>query len=272
MVQEVRKEDGAADEPRNGKGVRPSQRPRFDKSEHHSGDAEGAGEGADHVEVAVVTLGLDEDHPAEQPHRHPDRHVDEHHPTPRDQLGQQAAGHESCGAAGSRHRGVETNGADPLLSFRERGGEEGEGTGCSQRRAQALDGPGPEERPPGDRQAADERAHGEDPDAEQEHPAAAEQVARPGSQQEEASEREDVGVDDPREGSRGEAQAPLDVREGDVDDRGVQHHHELGGEDHPEENGGATGTPRGPRTRRNVRRRRGTPGLRARRGSGGLGH
>ena len=64
---------------------------------------------------------------------------------------------------------------------------------------------------------------------------AAEQVARSGSEQEEASEGEDVGVQDPREGARREAQALLDVRQGNVDDGGVEYDHQLGGQDHEQE-------------------------------------
>ncbi len=57
-------------------------------------------------------------------------------------------------------------------------------------------------------------------------------------EEEEAAEGEQVGIQDPGEPTPGEPEARLDVREGDVDDRGVQHHHELGGEDHEEEHRG----------------------------------
>ena len=91
---------------------------------------------------------------------------------------------------------------------------------------------------PGDGQPAEQGAQGEDGDAGQECPAPAEEVTGPSPQQEEATEGEQVGVEDPGEVTSGEPEALLDVREGDVDDRRVQDHHQLGGQDHEEEHRG----------------------------------
>ena len=71
-----------------------------------------------------------------------------------------------------------------------------------------------EEHPAGDGEPAEERAHGEDGDAGQEGPAPAEQVARAGPEEQEAAEREQVGVEDPGELAAREAEALLDVRAG----------------------------------------------------------
>ena len=79
---------------------------------------------------------------------------------------------------------------------------------------------------------------GEDGDAGQERAAPPEQVAGAGPQQQEAAEGEQVGVEDPGELAPGEAEALLDVREGDVDDGRVQDHHELGGQDDEQEHRG----------------------------------
>ena len=69
---------------------------------------------------------------------------------------------------------------------------------------------------------------GEDGDAGQEGPAPAEEVAGACAQEQEAAEGEQVAVDDPGELAPREAEPLLDVRQGDVDDGGVQDDHQLG--------------------------------------------
>jgi hypothetical protein len=56
----------------------------------------------------------------------------------------------------------------------------------------------------------------------------AEEVAEPAAEQEEAAEGKDVGVDDPGQAALAEVERVADRRQGDVDDRGVEHDHELG--------------------------------------------
>ena len=79
-----------------------------------------------------------------------------------------------------------------------------------------------------------EGADGEQGRAGGEHAAAAEQVGGAAGQQEQAAEGQHVGVDDPGEGGGAEAEVGLDGRQGDVDDGGVEHDHELGGDQQPE--------------------------------------
>ena len=83
-------------------------------------------------------------------------------------------------------------------------------------------------------------AEGEDRDADQEHPAAPEEISRPRPEEEEPAEGEDVGVDHPGKRAGREPEALLNVREGDVHDRRVQHHHQLSGEDHRQQDRSAT--------------------------------
>ncbi len=64
-----------------------------------------------------------------------------------------------------------------------------------------------------------------------------------GPEQEQAAEGEDVGVEDPRQRGAREAEAALDVGQGDVDDGGVEHHHQLGGEDDGQHDGGMAAPP-----------------------------
>ena len=84
------------------------------------------------------------------------------------------------------------------------------------------------------RQAAGERRQREERDAEQEEPAVAEQVAEPAAEQQEAAEREDVGVHDPRERRLREAEIGADRRERDVHDRGVEDDHQIAEAQHIE--------------------------------------
>ena len=117
--------------------------------------------------------------------------------------------------------------------------------------ADALEGPGGQEHPAGrrrTRRAASSTEKTAMPD--QEGPAPAEEVARAGAEEQQAAEGEDVGVEDPRELAAREAEARLDVGQRDVDDGGVEHDHELGGQDHEQEHRGvpeqAPGRPGGP--------------------------
>ena len=76
--------------------------------------------------------------------------------------------------------------------------------------------------------AAGERGDGEEDDAQQEDPLAAEEVGERAGGQDAGREGERVGVDHPLEvGERG-VERPLDRRQGDVHDRDVQQQHESG--------------------------------------------
>ena len=107
--------------------------------------------------------------------------------------------------------------------------------GCGERRAGPLQGPGGQEHPAGDGQPAEQRADREEGDAGQEGAAAAEEVAAAGPEQQQAAEGEQVGVEDPGQLASGEAEALLDVGQGDVDDGRVEDHHQLGGQDDEQE-------------------------------------
>ena len=77
------------------------------------------------------------------------------------------------------------------------------------------------------RQPAEERGEREDGDAAEEQPAAAEDVAEPAAEQQQAAEGEGEGVQHPGEGSRAEAQVGVDLGERDVHDRRVEDEHQL---------------------------------------------
>ena len=192
-------------------------------------------ERAGDVEVTPTAFGLLQDRASHEEYNDPDRDVDEHHPAPRHELGQRPAGHQADGTPGRRHRGEEPDRSHPLTTFREGRRQQRQRRRCRERCADALQGPGAEEHPARDGQAAEERAEGEDGDAGQEGAAAAEEVAGAGPEEEKATESEQVGVEDPRELAARKAQALLHVGQGDVDDRCVKDHHQLGGQDDEQE-------------------------------------
>ena len=61
----------------------------------------------------------------------------------------------------------------------------------------------------------------------QEQPAVPEEVTEPAPEQQEAAERQQVRVDDPRERGVGEAEVFLDRGQRDPDDRHVEHDHQV---------------------------------------------
>jgi hypothetical protein len=79
-----------------------------------------------------------------------------------------------------------------------------------------------------------EKGRGEHRGAGQEHALAADQVAEPSGQQQQAAERDQIGVDDPAEADRGKAQAVLDGRHRHGHDAAVENDHQHPRGDHPE--------------------------------------
>ena len=77
------------------------------------------------------------------------------------------------------------------------------------------------------RQAADQRRAGEDDQAGDQHAATAEQVGHAAAEQQEAAVGEDVAVDHPLQALLAEAEVALDRGQRDVEDRRVEHVHEL---------------------------------------------
>ncbi len=76
-------------------------------------------------------------------------------------------------------------------------------------------------------------------DAEHEHPPPAEDVARTCAEQQEPAEGERVRVLHPREAGGGEAERVVDPGQRRDHDRGVEDDHQVAGDDHGEDRGGA---------------------------------
>src|SRR5207248_11748873 len=79
-----------------------------------------------------------------------------------------------------------------------------------------------------------ERRGGEDQEARDERPAAAEQVGRAASEQQETAEDQRVARDRPADSRAAQLQVGGDVRESDVHGRDVEDDHELGDEQYRE--------------------------------------
>ena len=90
-----------------------------------------------------------------------------------------------------------------------------------------------------------------------EHAASAEQVCGASGQQQQAAEREDVGVDHPGDAGRAEPEVGLDGGQRHVDDRGVEHDDELGGDQQPQGDRAAAATEEAGQRSARVRGRRG---------------
>ncbi len=84
------------------------------------------------------------------------------------------------------------------------------------------------------REAPDERGDGEAGDAENEEPAMPEEVAKPPAEQQEAAERQQVGVDDPGERRLAEAEVGPDRRQRDIHDDRVEDDHQVRGAEQEE--------------------------------------
>ena len=161
-----------------------------------------------------------------------DGHVDEEDPLPAERVDQDAAGDDAERAADAGQRAPDAERDVALTAGGERDGQQGEGRGGEQRGADALDGAGRDQRRLRSGEAARERRGGEQPEADQEQPPAAEDVAHPAPEQEQAAERERVAVDHPLQALGAEAEVGLDGRQRDIHDRDVEDDHELGDGEH----------------------------------------
>jgi hypothetical protein len=187
-------------------------------------------QGAGEVEVAccgdVARAGA---HDAQRRDRaeQPDRHVDEQDPAPAQRLGQHAAQQCARRAADRPHRAPQAERPVALQPLGEAGGEDRQRRRSDDRPAEPL------RRARGDQrelvlgQTARERGEREQDEAAGEHLAPAEQIGGAAAEQQEAGERERVGVDDPGERRGREAEVVRDRRQRDVHDRHVEDDHEL---------------------------------------------
>ena len=224
---ERHEQDGGDGERGDRDAVAPAVGRGPDEGVDERGHADRRGDGARQVEAAGRAGRLGDEQRGEHGHRDADRHVDEQHPAPGGPLGDQAAEHQAERAARGHHAGVDGQRPDPLPAFGEAADHERQDGGRGEGAADALDGAGGEQHAGVRREAAGQRTEGEDRDAGQEHAAAAEDVAGPAAEQQQAAEGQRVPVHHPGQAGRGEVQPGLDVRQRDVHDGGVENDHQL---------------------------------------------
>ncbi len=157
-----------------------------------------------------------------------DGHVDEQGPAPRRQLRQRATQHEADGRPPTGDGAVDTEGPGTLTRLGERDGEQRQGSRRHHRGEGALQRPGPEEHGRVLGQAGQGRRRAEAQEAEDEHAAASEVVRYAPPQEQEAPEGQGVGAHDPLPVGDRDVQGALGGRQGNDDDRRVEHDHELG--------------------------------------------
>jgi hypothetical protein len=171
------------------------------------------------------------------------RYVDEQHPAPRQPRGEHPAGEQADGPAGPGHRREHPEGPVALAALGEVGGDQGQRGRGGDGAADPLECPGRQQPAGGGGQAPDERGEGEQQDAGDEHPAAAQDVAGAATEQQQPAEGQGVGVQHPGQVGGGEAEGLLDLGQGDIHDGHVQYHHELGRRDDRQRHGGVVAPP-----------------------------
>jgi hypothetical protein len=170
----------------------------------------------------------------------PDGDVDDEDPRPAEDVGQDAAEEQAEGAAGAGDRAPDAHRAGAIPALGEGGGDDRQRRGGDQGGAEALHAARDDQHLTRVGESVGGRRRAEERDADQEQLAAADEVGGAAAEEQETTEHQRVGVDDPLQLLGGQVQVLLDRRQGDIDDRRVEHDHELGEADDDE--GGPAGT------------------------------
>ena len=161
-------------------------------------------------------------------------HVDEEDPVPAQRLRERAAGEQPDRAAAGGHERVHAHRLGLLGPLGELGHDDREDHARGDRAADALEQARADQHRLAVRHPAQHRGRREQDEPAEEDPLAADQVAEPAGEQQEAAEGDQVAVDHPREVRLREVQIALDRRQRDVHDRRVEHHHQLAEAQHGE--------------------------------------
>jgi hypothetical protein len=153
---------------------------------------------------------------------------------PVDRLRQDAASQQADRTAARDDERVDAHRDRALGRLRELGDQQRQNRGRGDGPAEALHEPGHDQQDLIICQAADHRRQREGDQSGQEHPLAPEQVSQPPGEQQEATERDHVRIDDPGQVGLREAEVALHRGQGHVHDRGVEHHHQLTEANHSE--------------------------------------
>ena len=197
---------------------------RVDREDQRAGDRRGPGE----VDpLALRGPGRTRQEPQRQEHDHgADRDVDEEDPVPVQEVGQEAAEHDTDAPAACGHEAEDPHRLGAVGGLGEKHEHQREGDRGRDGASDALHRPRGDEEALRRCEAARERGQREQRDPDQEEPPVTEQVAEPPAEQQAAAVSQQVRVHDPRERGLGEAEVVLDRRQRDVHDRHVQHDHQ----------------------------------------------
>ena len=128
-----------------------------------------------------------------------DRQVDEEDPVPVERVREDAAEQHADTAAARHHEAEEPHRLGALGWFGEQHHDQREGDRRYDGAAETLHRARSDQEPLRAREPAGERCEREKGDPAEEQPAVAEEIAEPPAEQQEAAEREEVGVDHPGE-------------------------------------------------------------------------
>ncbi len=166
--------------------------------------------------------------PGSRCRHHRDRHIHVKAPAPVQVLRQQPAGYQPDGRAAARNGAVNPERLAPLFPVREGRRQQRQRGRRQYSSERALQGPGPEQQSLPRRGTTQRRSDRETHQPDDERPLTPHQVGDPPTQQQQPAERERVRRDHPLPVGIRHVQLPLRRRQGDIDDRGIQHHHQLG--------------------------------------------
>ena len=188
------------------------------------------------VEVAhgVLDAALVEQARRQRDRDQADRDVDVEDPLPAEVLGEDPAEQHADRAACAGDRAPDREGLVALDALGERGREDRERRRRDDRRAEPLHGARADEHAARAREAAGERGCHEQQEPDHEHQTTAEQVGHAASEEQEAAEGQGVAARHPLQVRGREVQGTLDRRQRNVDDRDVDHQHELRGAEEAE--------------------------------------
>ena len=165
-----------------------------------------------------------------------DRDVDEEDPVPVDRLGEDAADQEPDGAAARGDEREQAHGLRLFAGLGEHGRDHPEDHRRGQSPADSLEESCTDQQARAVREPTEHRGCREQGEPGEEDGPAPDQVAEPAREQEEAAERDQVGVDDPGEVVLAEPEVVLDRRKRDVDDGDVEDDHQHARAQHVEGN------------------------------------
>jgi hypothetical protein len=157
--------------------------------------------------------------------------IDVQTPPPGQVLGQHTAEQQPHGTAAAGHGTEDTERPTAVAGILERVRQRGQRRGGQQGTESALEGPRDDQDHERLRRSGDGRRYRESDETADERPLPPEQVGYLAAQQQQAAEGQRVRGDDPLPVVVGEAEFALGGRQGDIHDRRVQHHHQLGHRD-----------------------------------------